>query len=339
MKVVIDDKIPYIRGEIEPLVDDVSYMSGSRISNADVADADIIIIRTRTQCDQELLEGSRVKLVVTATIGYDHIDTSYLESKGIAWTNCPGCNASSVMQYVHNSLYAIGKLKRGLVAGVVGVGHVGTLVADDLESEGLVVMRCDPPKGEPYTLDDIARNADIITFHTPLTNEGECPTHHLADRDFFDRIQHRAVIINSSRGGVVDEAAMLQAFEKGQVAAMIIDTWENEPNINKDLLDKAVIATPHIAGYSADGKANATRMSIAAVCRFLGKKTSRAVVPPALPAGFRYGKSTDGCLRLYDPRVDSSTLKSCPENFEKQRGNYPLRRENDILSYKTNPQL
>lgn len=327
MKAVIDDKIPFIKGKIETLVDEVVYKKGSEISPSDVKDADFLIIRTRTRCNQHLLAGSSVKLVVTATIGYDHIDTEYLEHAGIAWTNCPGCNASSVCQYVHNSLFVLGKMKKGLVAGVVGVGHVGTLVADDLERAGMKVLRCDPPKGEPATLEEIAEKADIITFHTPLTKDGECPTFHMADKDFFRSLKRKPVIINSSRGGVVDEKALLCAIDQGLVSDVIIDTWEGEPNINLKLLGKACIATPHIAGYSADGKANATRMSLESVCRFLGKPMDLEIVPPSLPDDYSYGQEHEGCLRLYDPRVDSSNLKQHPERFEWLRGNYPLRRE------------
>ena len=327
MKAVIDDKIPFIKGKIESLVDDVVYLPGGEIGRSVVADADILIVRTRTRCDESLLKGSSVKLVVTATIGFDHLDTAFLENNGIEWTNCPGCNASSVCQYVHNSLFAIGKLRKGLVAGVVGVGHVGTLVADDLEREGLHVLRCDPPKEEPSTLEEISEKADIITFHTPLTYDGDCPTYHIANSRFFDALKHKPVIINSSRGGVVDEQALLRAFSEGVVSDFIIDTWEGEPHINPDLLSKAVIATPHIAGYSADGKANATRMSLEAVCRFLGKEKKINIFPPSLPDDYSYGKEKKGCLRLYDPREDSERLKSTPDLFEQLRGNYPLRRE------------
>ena len=327
MKAIVDDKIPYIQGKIESLVDKVEYKAGSKIVYDDVADADILIVRTRTHCDERLLSGSNVKLVVTATIGYDHLDTVYLENAGIQWTNCPGCNASSVMQYVHNSLYALGKLQKGLVVGVVGVGHVGSLVADDLKNEGLQVLRCDPPKGEPATMDDIAEQADIITFHTPLTYDGECPTYHIADEAFFCKLRRKPLIINSSRGGVVDEKALLSALDSEKVSGCVIDTWEGEPLLNRVLLSKALIATPHIAGYSADGKANATRMSLQAVCGFLGLEKAIDVEPQALPEGYSYGEEKKGCLRLYDPRVDSKNLKAHPASFELLRGNYPLRRE------------
>ena len=327
MKAVIDDKIPYIKGQIEQLMDKTVYLPGSAISTDDVRDADILIVRTRTHCDRMLLEGSPVKLVVTATIGFDHLDTSYLDSAGIRWTNCPGCNASSVRQYVHNALLATGYLRPGMTAGVVGVGHVGSLVADDLERAGMHVLRCDPPKGEPATLDEIAEESDIITFHTPLTRDGDCPTWHIADEAFFRRLRHKPLIINSSRGSVVDNDALIRALDKGQVCDAIIDTWEGEPNLNLELLEKAVIATPHIAGYSADGKANATRMSLQAVCDFIGKPFNLKIQPPALPAGFAYGECSEGPLRLYDPRFDTALLKAQPGRFEYFRGHYPLRRE------------
>ncbi len=329
MKAIVDDKIPYIKGKIEQLVDEVVYMSGSAISATDVKDADILIVRTRTRCDEQLLDGSRVKLVVTATIGFDHLDTQWLKQQGIRWTNCPGCNASSVRQYVHNSLHVLGSLHPGLTAGVVGVGHVGSLVADDLEACGLTVLRCDPPKGEPYTLEQIAAEADIITFHTPLTHDGDCPTYHMADEHFFKRLGRRAIIINAARGGVVDEEALLNAMDKGRIGAAVIDTWEGEPEINRELLRKASIATPHIAGYSADGKANATRMSLQAVAGFLGKPFDIEVLPPPLPDCYSYNGDEHGLFCLYDPRTDSERLKADPSGFEWLRGHYPLRREFD----------
>lgn len=327
MRAVVDDKIPYIQGQIERLVDEVAYLPGSAITKDDVRDADILIVRTRTRCDRALLEGSKVGLVVTATIGFDHLDTQYLDEAGVRWTNCPGCNASSVCQYVHNALLATGYLRHGLTAGVVGVGHVGSLVAADLEAAGLRVLRCDPPKGEPATMADIAAQADIITFHTPLTHDGCCPTWHLADEAFLSRLSRRPLVINSSRGGVVDEGALLNAMDADRVAGAIIDTWEHEPHVNPSLLHRAWIATPHIAGYSADGKANATRMSLQAVCRFLGKPFTLDIQPPDLPVDFAYGEVAEGPLRLYDPRVDTARLKERPERFEALRGHYPLRRE------------
>lgn len=352
MKVVVDDKIPYIKGKIEAVADEVVYMAGSAIAASDVRDADALIVRTRTRCDASLLEGSKVRLVVTATIGYDHIDTAYLKETGILWTNCPGCNATSVRQYVHNSLLALGKLRPGLTVGVVGLGHVGSLVAADLADAGLRVLLCDPPlqtlraeggegwersplsmttlrDAEFVSLEQIAEEADIVTFHTPLTRSGEHATYHLADDAFFSSLKRKPLIINSSRGEVVDNVALVKALDGGLVADAVIDTWEGEPDMNADLLERAVIATPHIAGYSADGKANATRMSLQAVCEFFGVPFALEVEPPQLPMELRptAEDAAQRALQLYNPLDDTARLKSAPERFEWLRGNYPLRRE------------
>ncbi len=333
MKVVVDDKIPYIKGQIETLADEVVYKKGSDICAADVKDADILIVRTRTHCNRELLEGSKVSLVVTATIGYDHIDTEYLREAGIRWTNCPGCNASSVRQYVHNSLLVLDMLRPGLTVGVVGVGHVGSLVAADLANAGLRILCCDPPLQPEHldyvSLERIMAEADIITFHTPLTREGDYPTFHLADKAFFDSLRRRPLIINSSRGEVVDNEALIHALDSGQVAGAVIDTWEGEPDLNMGLLQRAIIATPHIAGYSADGKANATRMSLQAVCQHIGKPFTLDIRPDELPADRRptSDNPAERALQLYNPLDDTARLKQSPDRFEWLRGNYPLRRE------------
>ncbi len=341
MKAVVDDKIPYIEGQIETLADHVLYKRGSDITAADVRDADVLIVRTRTRCNRELLEGSSVRLVVTATIGYDHIDTEYLRQAGIFWTNCPGCNASSVRQYVHNSLLALDLLRPSLTVGVVGVGHVGSLVAADLAEAGLKVLCCDPPlqaeHPEYVTLERIAAEADIITFHTPLTRSGEHPTYHLADEAFFSSLVRRPLIINSSRGEVVDNAALVRALDNGLVRDAVIDTWEGEPDLNLQLLQRAVIATPHVAGYSADGKANATRMSLQAVCQHIGTPFNLDIHPVRLSEVLDAEEfaalaslPTDSAalaLQLYNPLADTAHLKQSPERFEWLRGNYPLRRE------------
>lgn len=354
MKIVVDDKIPYLKGHIETISDEVVYMNGGDIDAAVVADADVLIVRTRTRCDRSLLEGSKVKLVVTATIGYDHIDVDYLRDVGIKWTNCPGCNASSVRQYVHNSLLVLGLLKQGLTVGIVGVGHVGTLVATDLADAGMNVLLCDPPLkelrergGEEWEssplaqsplrnmefsdLNRLASEADIITFHTPLCRTGVAPTYHLADKDFFTSLVKKPLIINSSRGEVVDNEALVWALDVGHVRDAVIDTWEGEPDINLHLLNRAVIATPHIAGYSADGKANATRMSLKAVCEFYGLEFNCDVMPPQLPDELcpTAELAEERALQLYNPMEDTQRLKYSPDRFEWLRGNYPLRRESE----------
>ena len=378
LQLVIDDKIPFIR-EAAARLGECVFLPGAAITADDVREADVLITRTRTQVNRALLEGSKVQLVVTATIGHDHIDKAYLAEKGIAWHNCPGCNARSVAQYVRNSLWIaaaegcfganrpttdknLGKLPhstthnvacskafdptstpfcatlRGLTIGIVGVGHVGTAVAEILAAEGCRVLRCDPPKGEPHTLADLAREADVISLHTPLTFEGEHATFHLADRAFFESLERCRVFINAARGECADTSAVEWALAEGKIRAAVIDTWENEPHISASLLRAALIATPHVAGYSADGKANGSRMSLEAVARHFGLDAHFDIPAPALPADFVYGalpttlthrlpERALAQLRLYNPLTDTERLRTAPEDFEQQRGNYPLRRE------------
>ena len=378
LRLVIDDKIPFIR-EAAARLGECIFLPGAAITADDVREADVLITRTRTQVNRALLEGSKVQLVVTATIGHDHIDKAYLAEKGIAWHNCPGCNARSVAQYVRNSLWIAAAegcfganrpttdknlgssphstahnvahskafdptnapfcaTLRGLTVGIVGVGHVGTAVAEILAAEGCRVLRCDPPKGEPHTLADLAREADVISLHTPLTFEGEHATFHLADRAFFESLQRCRVFVNAARGECADTAAVEWALSEGKIRAAVIDTWENEPHISASLLRDALIATPHVAGYSADGKANGTRMSLEAVARHFGLDAHFDIPAPALPAGFVYGalpttlshrlpERALAQLRLYNPLTDTDRLRTAPEDFEQQRGNYPLRRE------------
>ena len=336
MKIVVDDKIPYIRETICQLADEVVFLSGAAITADDVKDADVLVVRTRTRCNQQLLEGSKVQLVVTATIGYDHIDTEWLESAGIRWTNCPGCNSGSVAQYVESTLLLL-EQKKGLslrqsTIGIVGCGHVGSKVKAVAERLGMRVLVCDPPLAStpsPLTshfvsLDEIERNSDIITFHVPLTKEGDYATWHLANDDFFHRLSRVPYIINTSRGEVVDNKALLLAIEEDRVHDAIIDVWENEPHPDATLLDKVFIGTPHIAGYSADGKTNADNMVIDAICQQFGLSHPGLIAPPALPKDFHY---TGNPLELYNPMDDSQKLKAEPSHFEQLRNNYPLRRE------------
>ena len=336
MKIVVDDKIPYIRETICQLADEVVFLSGAAITADDVKDADVLVVRTRTRCNQQLLEGSKVQLVVTATIGYDHIDTQWLQTAGIRWTNCPGCNSGSVAQYVESTLLLL-EQKKGLslrqsTIGIVGCGHVGSKVKAVAERLGMRVLVCDPPLAStpsPLTshfvsLDEIERNSDIITFHVPLTKEGDYATWHLADDDFFHRLSRVPYIINTSRGEVVDNKALLLAIEEGRVRDAIIDVWENEPHPDATLLDKVFIGTPHIAGYSADGKTNADNMVIDAICQQFGLSHPGIIAPPALPKDFHY---TGNPLELYNPMDDSQKLKAEPSHFEQLRNNYPLRRE------------
>lgn len=323
MKVIVDHKIPYIKEAISKIADEVVFLPGDAFTKEEVKDADALIVRTRTRCNRELLEDTKVKFIATATIGYDHIDTEYCREAGIVWTNCPGCNAGSVEQYIRAVLLLL-KEKKGLdlqkaVLGIVGVGHVGSRVKRMAESLGMKVLLNDPPRADRgeegfVDLQTIIRECDVITFHTPLNREGKYVTYHLVNEDFLFSLERTPFIINASRGEVVDTASLLAALAAGKVRDAIIDTWEYEPNISKELMEVAYLATPHIAGYSADGKANATRMSLEALCKYFGVEAEFGIVPPEGPQD-------------YDPTRDSDWLKAAPGKFEWFRGNYPVRRE------------
>ena len=349
MKIVVDDKIPYILEKLHILADEVVALRGADISANDVKDADALVVRTRTHCDETLLKDSQVQFVATATIGFDHIDTAYLEQAGIRWTNCPGCNAASVVQYVECSLLLLAR-EKGLslqqsTIGIVGCGHVGSKVKAVAERLGMRVLVCDPPleqktansprnatfseREQPIannyvSLDVIERESDVITFHVPLTRDGEYATYHMADDVFFHRLPRVPYIINTSRGEVVDNDALLFALNEGRVRDAVIDVWEHEPQLNLQLLQRVYIGTPHIAGYSADGKVNADNMVIDALCRHFDLQHPGIIHAPSLPADFLY---TGDPLQLYNPLNDSWKLKGHPENFEQLRNNYPLRRE------------
>lgn len=341
IRVVVDDKIPYIREALSTMAVEAAYVPGSEIGSAIVRDADALIVRTRTRCDAALLEGSSVRFIATATIGHDHIDAAYCASRGICWSNAPGCNAASVRQYVQSALLLLGRERgvtlSGATLGVVGVGHVGTLVAEMARTWGMRVLCCDPPRagrGEQgfVPLATIAREADIITLHTPFTQEGAHPTYHLADEAFFGSLQRKPYFINTSRGETTDTAALLRALDGGQIAQCIIDVWEGEPHIDLDLLERCYIGTPHIAGYSADGKANATRMALEALSRHFQLGDIPEILPPppsqaSIQASIQAGSRAEALLAIYNPHTDSQALKACPTRFEALRGDYPLRRE------------
>ena len=349
MKIIIDDKIPYIKEAAEKIADEVIYAPGKDFTRELIQDADALIIRTRTHCNRELLEGSKVKFIATATIGFDHIDTEYCKQAGIEWANAPGCNSASVAQYIQSSLLVWKSLQNKkldeLTIGIIGVGNVGSKVAKAAQDFGMRVLLNDLPReekegGTTFTpLERIAKECDIITFHVPLYKEGKYKTFHLADEKFFRSLQRKPVIINTSRGEIIETDALLNALDTGLISDAIIDVWENEPAINLTLLDKVFLGTPHIAGYSADGKANATRMSLDALCRYFNIQADYQIIPPA-PSQPRITADTLSAayLQMYDPRQDSNALKTHPELFEKLRGDYPLRREKEAYVIVNHPE-
>ena len=339
MKVVIDEKIPFLREALEAMGHSVVALPGVVITAADVADADALFVRTRTFCNAGLLDGSKVRFIGTATIGYDHIDAVYCADNGIRWASAAGCNAGAVLQYVQSVVYTWAKENgctfERLTLGVVGVGEIGSRVVAWAESAGMRVLRNDPPRQAAEGTDDyvslakVAAECDIITFHPTLECGGQFPSHHLADEAFLASLKRCRLLINASRGPVVDNKALLAALEGGAPYDVALDVWEGEPDIPLSLLNKVYIATPHIAGYSAEGKLNATRLVLEAFAVFSGYD---GVLPlPALPvpepAVVVAPAFADAVLRIYSPREDSLALKQSPASFEDLRNNYRLRRE------------
>lgn len=348
MKIVCDDKIPFLKGAFEPFAE-VVYLPGKETSADVVRDADAIVTRTRTICNAELLKGSCVKAIATATIGYDHIDTDWCEAEGIAWANAPGCNSSSVQQYIGAALCSIAR-RRGLdltqmTLGVVGVGNVGRKVALTGQALGMKVLLNDPPRErregpEGFVgLERIVADADVITLHVPLTDDGPDATRHLFDAERIAGLKPTQILLNASRGQVVDNGALKAALKAGRLLAAGIDTWEGEPDIDKELMQLLDVCTPHIAGYSADGKANGTTASVRFVAGALGLPladwSADNLPAPHQPLEFSMdcsGKSAqdiiaEALLYTYDIDADSRALLEQPSAFESLRGNYPVRRE------------
>ncbi|MDY2650165.1 MAG: 4-phosphoerythronate dehydrogenase [Candidatus Egerieousia sp.] len=441
MKIIADEAIPYLKGIFENECE-VEYYPGNEITPQRVKDADALIVRTRTKCNAQLLEGSKVKVIASATIGTDHIDRQWCQSHNIALFNAPGCNSGGVLQYFLTALFkclstrelwqkflnyapdatgaessaaggaagAADGAAAGSVAGVdgtaecaaaataaedsaaesapftvgvIGVGNVGSKVAAACESLGFEVLRNDPPKERQqtlaynsgylrivdfkdyYSLDYLLENSDVVTLHVPLDKT----TRGMADANFFARMKPGAIFINSSRGEVVDEAALLANLHK--LAAVVLDVWVGEPNINKELLQSAFIATPHIAGYSAEGKIKGTQMAVEAIRRYMrdngltastaagatlaaGAQATAAVAAPATTAGaipaaagtctipeeqpipvdFR-GKNIDEISQILESIFPiqelSDSLKANPHTFEEMRNNYNYRHELEIL--------
>lgn len=345
MKIVADKNIPFLKGVAEHF-GETTYLAGSDFTHEAIRDADALIVRTVTHFDESLLKNTNVKLICSATIGYDHIDTQYCDNHNIAWTNAPGCNSSSVQQYITSSLILISKQKgfdlRGKTIGIVGVGNVGKKVAKACHLLGMKVLLNDPPRKDAegsdqfMSIETIMDEADIITFHTPLTKDGIYKTYHLADKSFFESLSKKPIIINSARGGIVDTQAIKEALKHKCISGAIIDCWEKEPVIDLEYLSLVDIATPHIAGYSADGKANATRMSLESIARFfsLDDAPIKEVQPPApsnpvidLNLCKSNNRVYEALLEIYNPLDDFNRLKSDPSAFKQLRNEYPLRRE------------
>lgn len=340
IKIVADSAIPFLEGVMEPYAD-VVFIPGNKICHDDIKDADALMIRTRTHCNAELLEGTSVKFIATATIGTDHIDFPYCDLHGIVVRNAPGCNAGGVMEYVFSALYGLASRKainlEGDTIGIVGVGHVGSLIERMALALGFRVLKCDPPRAAaegPFgfcDLEYLLKNSQVVTMHTPLDET----TRGMADAHFFDLMQPGAFFINASRGEVVCDDALKAAMPK--LGPVIIDTWNNEPDIDKELMDMVDIATPHIAGYSYQGKQNGTAAAVRAVAHYFGFQELFEFYPKAeFPEneavkldlkGLRQGEIAAVFQYNYPIFTDDFMFRLEPENFEKLRSEYKYRRE------------
>ena len=355
MKIIIDDKIPYIQGAFEGVAE-VIYLPGAKTTPAIVKDADVLITRTRTICNEQLLAGSAVKFIATATIGYDHIDTEYCRTAGIQWTNAPGCNSKSVEQYIASALLVLAQKNNWILAekciGIVGVGNVGSKVATVCKLLGMKVLLNDPPReraegrGDFISLQRVLDEADIISLHVPLNMTGEDATFHLCNRTFFTSLKRKPVLINSCRGEAIDTTSAKEALRVGQLSGFVCDCWENEPDIDLELLALTDLATPHIAGYSRDGKATGTLMSVQAISDFfsLGLNNWRPLgvelpIHPVIEIDGTGLTEQDiiakAVLSTYDIRDDDSRFRADTTEFEMQRGDYPVRREFTAYTLKT----
>ena len=323
MRIVCDAHIPYLVDAVQNAWQsvDIFPLKPEEINASAVRDADVLVVRTRTRVDESLLKDSRVRLVCTATIGFDHIDTAYCDTHGIRWMSCPGCNAQAVCDYIEEAIEEylnsqLSTLDSQFSIGIIGVGHVGSLVARMAERKGLRVLLNDPPKGIGVSLDETegiepfsggkVADCDIITFHVPLDKS----TYHLCNGAFLSKCKQDALIINAARGGVVDEQALLRSGHP-----YILDTWENEPDIHQTVLHHAFRASMHIAGYSVQGKHNATQMCLDAIANTFGLPKIILTLPKTTQ-----GDTSPGWLA----RI-SDTFKAHPDQFETLRKNYLLR--------------
>lgn len=340
MKIVIEKTIPFIQGVLEPW-GEVVYADGGALTRDDIADADALIVRTRTRCNASLLEGTAVKIIFIASIGTDNVDLEYCKSRGIFVLNASGSNAGGVMNYVCSAIYGTAARRgislEGMTVGIVGAGMVGQRVETMARSLGFRVLLCDPKRADAEgarqfcDLDTLLRSSDIVTLHLPLTDS----TRNLADAEFFSKMKLGAFFINTSRGAIVVEKALLEAL--GKLGPVIIDTWSNEPDINRELLEKVDVATPHIAGYSYQGKQIATSMAVRSIARYFKIEELYDFFPayefPALNCvrldlrGMSQGQRASAIQYNYPIFTDDFLLRMSPERFEELRHEYHYRRE------------
>lgn len=356
MRIVADENIPLLDSFFGD-IGEIQRVSGRTLSASDVQNADILLVRSVTRVNQALLGGSRVRFVGTCTIGTDHVDQQWLASNGIAFSAAPGCNANSVVEYVM-SVISLHAERRGvadwskLSVGIVGAGNVGGELAHKLERLGFDVLCCDPPRAEREGDDSAdfvsleeAMACDVVTLHTPLVRDGEQGTLHLFGPERLAALKEHQLLVNTSRGEVIDTAALLSRLEAPNAPAVVLDVWEHEPRIHAELLEKVWLATPHIAGYSLEGKVQGSEMVYLALSRYMGlparKKAGQFLPEPALAklsftsAAQEMDSANIAIRACYDPRRDDARMRlamALPAEergpaFDRLRRDYPVRRE------------
>ena len=351
MKIIADENIPFVKNCFSS-AGEIITIHGRQITAEILKDADALLVRSITKVNKELLEGTNVKFVATATIGFEHIDIDYLAKKNIGFASAPGSNANSVAEYIVSALlnladkYNFDISKKSI--GIVGVGNVGSRVERKTKAMGMKVVLNDPPLkrktgGEKYRPIEEIFHCDIVTLHTPLTKEGIDKTHHLADENFFASLKQGAIFFNTCRGGVHDTEALKNAITFKKISACVLDVWEKEPNIDVELLDMVDFGTPHIAGYSYDGKVIGMIMIYQAFCKHFGiepKYTEKDFLPPPKISEIFIENNEKNPLlfavnSLYDIRKDDADMRKLkiePADkrgayFDGLRKNYPVRRE------------
>jgi erythronate-4-phosphate dehydrogenase len=356
MKIVADDKIPFLKGVLEPYAD-VVYLPGNSITRKALMNVDALLIRTRTKCTESLLKGTNVRFIGTATIGFDHIDTRFCEKNKIKWTNAPGCNSTSVQQYIAAALLKMSSEFRfslkNKTMGIVGVGNVGSKIQKLAGLLGMNVLLNDPPRARKegasnfVSLGTILYESDFVTLHVPLNVVGEDKTYHFFNEKSFKKIKKGAWFINAARGEVTETLALKKTLGSGKLGGAVLDVWEHEPDIDLELMAKTFLATPHIAGYSTDGKANGTSQIINSLCSYFNLPL-KDWYPESIPVPQNHvfpvdgiGKTDEDILReavfqTYNIDEDNINLRFSPSDFEKQRGDYRIRREFRAFTIKLN---
>ena len=362
MQILADENIPFVK-ELFTNLGSVHTVLGRDLSHANLGDAEILLVRSVTQVNDKLLANSGIRFVGTATIGLDHIDLDYLQQQQIGFTSAPGSNAIAVAEYVLSALLIIAQRQNfqlhDKTVGIIGCGHVGSQVLNQLQALGIKCLIYDPPLQEQkpssmYVDLKTVLSADIITLHIPLEKTGRYPTYHLVNREFLAQLRDDAILLNTSRGAVVDETALLETLARRPAMTVILDVWQNEPNINPFLLQQVTLGTPHIAGYSFDGKVRGTEMLYAAVCDYFQISptwTAKTSLPEPPLTHLAFSKTVDdnnalhtAVMASYDIRRDDAALRQMKHAtqpgiyFDQLRKNYPVRRELSCIKIELPPE-